>query len=96
MSKESQENRAKRLRYRSWRRGTKELDLLLGPYADARFDGSGEEGMDTYEVLLELPEPLIYSLLIGTEEPDALAGMPDDFVALVGSIRHFHAQPERA
>ncbi len=94
MSKESLENRAKRLRYRSWRRGTKELDLLLGPFADARFDGRGDAGMDTYEVLLELPEPLIYSLLTGTEDPDALVGMPEDFAALVGSIRDFHAHPK--
>lgn len=96
MATETVENRAKRLRYRSWRRGTKELDLLLGPYADARFDGSSDQGMDTYEALLELPEPLIYSLLTGTEEPDALAGMPVDFVALVGLIRDFHAHPKRA
>ncbi len=94
MSNESLEHRAKRLRYRSWRRGTKELDLLLGPFADTCFDGSGDGGMDTYEVLLELPEPLIYSLLTGVEQPDALAGMPEDFAALVGSIRAFHAKPE--
>ncbi len=95
MTVESLENRAKRLRYRSWRRGTKELDLLLGPYADARFDGSGDDGMDTYESLLELPEPLLYSLLTGTEEPGDLAAMPEDFVAMVGSIREFHAEPRK-
>ncbi len=94
MPDETLENRAKRLRYRSWRRGTKELDLLLGPYADKRFDGSGDSGMDTYEALLELPEPLIYSLLTGGEEPEALVGMPEGFVALVGSIRDFHARPK--
>ncbi len=95
MPSETPENRAKRLRYRSWRRGTKELDLLLGPYADQRFDGGDEAGMDTYEVLLELPEPLIYSLLTATSEPEGLAGMPEDFVALIHAIRAFHASPKR-
>ena len=52
--------------------------------------------MDTYEVLLELPEPLIYSLLTATSEPEGLAGMPEDFVALVHSIRAFHASPKRS
>ena len=31
--------RRKRLKYRSWHRGTKEMDLLLGPFADACLDG---------------------------------------------------------
>ena len=33
---ETAETRLKRMRMRSWRRGTKEMDLVLGPYADAR------------------------------------------------------------
>ena len=33
---ESAEVRLKRLTMRSWRRGTKEMDLVLGPFADAR------------------------------------------------------------
>ncbi|NIP76442.1 MAG: succinate dehydrogenase assembly factor 2, partial [Xanthomonadales bacterium] len=30
------ETRLRRLRIRSWRRGTREMDLILGPFADAR------------------------------------------------------------
>ena len=32
---ETTENRRKRLRFRSWHRGTKEMDLLMGSFADA-------------------------------------------------------------
>ena len=33
------ETRIKRLRIRSWRRGTKEMDMILGPFADSGLDG---------------------------------------------------------
>ena len=94
MQEETLANRAKRLRYRSWRRGTKELDLLLGPYADTALLGPEAGAMDIYEVLLDLPEPLLYDLLTGLAEPDSLTGMPEGFVALVASIRAFHAGPK--
>ena len=48
----SDENRLKRLRMRSWRRGIKEMDLILGPFADdwlARLDDSA---LDTFEAIL--------------------------------------------
>ncbi|GAB5467983.1 MAG: succinate dehydrogenase assembly factor 2 [Rhodospirillales bacterium] len=95
MSEEDLAIRVKRLRYRSWHRGTKELDLLLGPFADESLPESSGETMDTFEVLLDLPEPLLYSLLTGEAEPAGLAGMPGDFVPLVESIRAFHARPKR-
>ena len=31
--------RRRRLRYRAWHRGTKEMDLVLGPFADAHLEG---------------------------------------------------------
>ncbi len=96
MSDEDLAIRAKKLRYRSWHRGTKELDLLLGPYADATMATCDKAQMDTFEALMELPEPLIYSLLIGQQEPEGLAAMPEGFNALVFAIRDFHAGPRRS
>jgi antitoxin CptB len=49
--------RRKRLKYRSWHRGTKEMDLLLGPFADACLDGFDEDLLTAYERLLERPDP---------------------------------------
>ena len=45
---ETAEARLKRLAMRSWRRGTKEMDLILGPFADARLGGMSAEALDRY------------------------------------------------
>jgi antitoxin CptB len=50
---ETPEARLKRMAMRSWRRGTKEMDLVLGPYADAALAGMGPEKLDLYDSLLE-------------------------------------------
>jgi len=57
--------REKRLIYRSWHRGTQELDLLLGPFAQAELGDCTLEDLADYEQLLEAPEPLLYDLLTG-------------------------------
>lgn len=46
------EARLKRLRMRSWRRGTKEMDLILGPFADSELPGLTAAELDLYEALL--------------------------------------------
>ncbi|WP_223145681.1 succinate dehydrogenase assembly factor 2 [Rhodococcus sp. ANT_H53B] len=46
------EARLKRLRMRSWRRGPKELDLILGPFADSQLERLGPDELDLYEALL--------------------------------------------
>ena len=58
----------KKLSIRSWRRGTKELDLILGRFSDeniAKFDISE---LHLYEQLLSNDDHLIYSWLFGKEE----------------------------
>jgi antitoxin CptB len=46
------EARLKRLRMRSWRRGIKEMDLILGPFSDAELAALDAMTLDTYEALL--------------------------------------------
>ncbi|MFQ5773618.1 MAG: succinate dehydrogenase assembly factor 2 [Kiloniellaceae bacterium] len=70
---ESLEIRRKRLRFRSRHRGTKELDLLLGGFAERELDAMSEEQLDRYETLLDLPEPVIHAWLTGRSAP------PPDF-----------------
>ncbi|WP_395004076.1 succinate dehydrogenase assembly factor 2 [Cypionkella sp.] len=50
---ETAEARVKRLSMRSWRRGTKEMDLILGPYADAHLAAMSVEKLELYDKLLE-------------------------------------------
>jgi antitoxin CptB len=54
-----------RLRYRSWHRGTREMDLLLGPFADRHLVELDEAGLESYERLLELPDPQLFAWLTG-------------------------------
>ena len=63
----------KRLRYRSWHRGTKELDLLLGSFADRHLDTFDHGQLARLEVLLEVPEPVIQSWLVDRVPPPAEA-----------------------
>lgn len=59
------ETRRKRLRYRSWHRGTKELDLLLGSFAERHLDRLSPDQLDRYEAILEADEHDIYAWIAG-------------------------------
>ena len=52
--------RRKRLRYRAWHRGTKESDFILGSFADAKLPTMDAAGLDAFEALLDVPDPVIY------------------------------------
>jgi antitoxin CptB len=68
---ETVENRRKRLRFRSWHRGTKEMDLLMGSFADAHLGGFGDRQLDRFEALLDVPEPVVYDWILGRSRPPA-------------------------
>ena len=59
------EKRRKRLRFRSWHRGTKENDLLMGRFADAHLAGFDSDALDLYEAILELPDPDLMGWISG-------------------------------
>jgi antitoxin CptB len=63
--------RLRRLRYRAWHRGTKEMDLLLGPYADARLAGMDPAELDRFETLLEEVDTDLQAWLMGQEPAPA-------------------------
>ncbi len=79
--------RVKRLIYRSWHRGTKELDLLLGPFAQAELEELTQDELGDYETLLEAPEPLLYDLLTGK------ASAPLFDTPVLRRIHAFHHRP---
>jgi antitoxin CptB len=68
---ETPELRRKRLTMRAWRRGTKEMDLILGPYADARLAAMTPEALDAFEALLAEPDQELYGWIIGQAAPPA-------------------------
>lgn len=51
----------KRLLFRSWHRGTREIDLLLGRFADAHVPDFSEEDLALYDQLLSNNDPDIFN-----------------------------------
>ena len=66
------DDRRKRLAFRCWHRGTKEMDLLMGSFADRHLPAMTEAQLDRFEDLLELPDPTLYAWLTGQSRPEAL------------------------
>ncbi|WP_054006925.1 FAD assembly factor SdhE [Cypionkella psychrotolerans] len=50
---ETQDARLKRMSMRSWRRGMKEMDLILGPFADVHLAAMSEDRLIAFDKLLE-------------------------------------------
>jgi antitoxin CptB len=63
MSDDGIEIQRRRLRFRSWHRGMREADLVLGPFADAHLAGFTSDQLDRYAVLLEMSDLDIYDWL---------------------------------
>jgi antitoxin CptB len=58
--------RLKKLRFRAWRRGFREADLILGPFADKHVGAMSAAELDTFEALLEVPDQDLYGWIVGT------------------------------
>lgn len=54
------EARLRKLRMRSWRRGIKEMDLILGPFSDSQIEAMSPADLDLYEVLLNENDQDLY------------------------------------
>lgn len=67
----STEIRRKRLLYRSWHRGTRESDLILGRFAAAHLAGFDEGQLDRWEALLECLDADLYDWVAGGAAPPA-------------------------
>jgi antitoxin CptB len=75
----------KRLKFRSWHRGTREMDLLLGRFADGHLESFDAAGLAAYAALLEESDPDIYEWVCGRgAAPDAA------FSAVLAALIRFH------
>jgi antitoxin CptB len=87
---ETAEHRLKRMAMRSWRRGTKEMDLILGPFADARLVELGPAALDLYDILLEENDQDLIGYILGQTPPPAhLAPL----VAVIGAFARQRLAP---
>jgi antitoxin CptB len=55
----------KRLRFRSWHRGTREADLLLGRFADTHLADMDGTALAAFAALLTLPDPDLLDWVTG-------------------------------
>ena len=81
MSRESHEVRIKRLQMRSMRRGTKEMDILLMRFAEARLAALSPADLDAYEALLSENDQDLYQWISGQSAP------PPTHAAIIADIR---------
>ena len=79
---ETAEARLKRMGMRSWRRGIKEMDLILGPYADAHLAGMGEDRLALYDRLLDENDQDLLPMMLGQAvAPSGMAGLVTEIAA---------------
>jgi antitoxin CptB len=85
ISSDGLDPRRKRLLFRSWHRGIREMDLVLGGFADAHIAELSEAELDEYETWLEVPDQQIFTWVNGSQ----LAPAEID-TALFRRLRDFH------
>ena len=80
MSGETPEARLKRLKMRSMRRGIREMDLILGAYAETQLAGMSADELDLYDAMLAENDHDLYGWVSG-QMP-----VPPRFSRLIGAI----------
>jgi antitoxin CptB len=61
------DERRRRLLFRAWRRGVREMDLIVGRFADARIDTFSDAELDDFERLIEIPNAELYAWIVGDQ-----------------------------
>ena len=77
-------DRLKRIRLRSWRRGTREMDLILGPFADAGLGELDAAELAAFESLLSQDDQQLYQWIGGQ------CSIPHEHRQMVARIRAYH------
>jgi antitoxin CptB len=75
--------RLKRIRFRAWRRGFREADLILGPFADSRVRDLSPEELERFEALLEESDQDIWDWVMGAQPA------PAAFAHSIAALRAF-------
>jgi antitoxin CptB len=70
-SSDGLDDRRKRLLFRCWHRGTREMDLILGRFADAEIGTLADNELGQLERLLEIPDPDLYAALTSDKPLDS-------------------------
>lgn len=85
ISSEGLDPRRRRLLFRSWHRGIREMDLVLGRFADAHIAELSDAELDEYETWLEIPDQQIFTWVNGSQPAPA-----EIDTVLFRRLRDFH------
>jgi antitoxin CptB len=84
-SSEGFDERRRRLLYRSWHRGMREMDLIMGRFADATIADLSEAELMEFEELSDVPDPDLHAWVCGD------GPVPPAFdTGLMRKLRAFH------
>jgi antitoxin CptB len=90
-SSEGLDARRRKLLFRSWHRGMREMDLIMGRFADATVAQLTQDELAQFEHLMEAPDRELLAWITGeTEVP------PDYDTALFRRMREFNRRGEGA
>ncbi len=80
----------RKLAFRAWRRGFREMDLIVGSFADAHLESFDAQQLDEFERLLAIPDWEVFAWLVGQKPvPDNHRGpVLDQLIAF-----RYEAQP---
>jgi len=70
------DERRRRLLFRAWRRGVREMDLIVGRFADARIDTFSDAELDDFERLIEIPNAELYAWIVGDQAVPPMQDTP--------------------
>lgn len=79
--------RRRRILFRAWHRGTREMDLIMGQFADAWLGELTEAELDQFEALIAAPDRELYAWITGEE-----AAPRECATTLFDRLRDFHLQ----
>jgi len=57
--------RRKKLLFRCWHRGTREMDLIMGRFAENNIADLSDDELNQLEQLIDLPDPDLYAAISG-------------------------------
>jgi len=86
ISSEGLDARRRRLLFRAWHRGMREVDLITGRFADAHIAGLSEAELADFERLMDVAEPDLLAWIMGSAPTPAAYD-----TALLRRICAFHA-----
>lgn len=81
---ETRDIRLKRIRIRCWRRGTKEMDLLFGRYADEALTALTDDDLDAFEALMDENDNDLYLWISAAE------AAPEQHTGALRRVQEFH------